>query len=137
MKWGVRRTKAQLGYQDKPKKKKVSLSAKMTKQKKLRERQKKAAQKAEVQKKRQTILSSPTQLYKHRNEFTKEEIDDAIKRFDVEKKLRDLSSNELNIGKRYLDTLIGYGQSGLKAYDTVAKTYNTFSKDKKLPVSGG
>lgn len=84
-----------------------------------------------IQKRREDILKSPTKLYKHRNEFTKQEIDDAMKRFEWEQKLSNYSANELNAGKKYVDSLLGYADTGIRAYNTYAKLYNTFNKGGK------
>lgn len=127
MKWGVRRTRAQLGYPDsKPKKKtaKVSKSVK----KKQTARLKATKEKERNQNRREEILRSPSKLYKHRNEFTKQEIDDALKRFEWERRLSSYSADEINAGKRYVDTLLGYADTGIRAYNTYAKVYNTFNK---------
>lgn len=55
---------------------------------------------------RKEILSSPTKLYKHRNEFTEKEIRDAINKFKWEKELRDLSQNEVSKGQKFIDRVI-------------------------------
>lgn len=60
-----------------------------------------------------------------------------MKRFEWEKKLKDYSANEMNAGKRYVDSLLGYADTGIKAYNTYAKVYNTFNRSgKRLKTIG-
>lgn len=157
MRWGIRRTPEQLGHRNRSssddKTKKLQKTAKQLTRAKGRaeraerralHRAKKAQVKSEKAAKiaakremarREEILSSPTKLYKHRKEFSQKEIDDAIRQFQWERTLRDLSRNEMSTAKTYLDTAIGYAESGIKAYNTAAKIYNTFNPDsKRLPV---
>lgn len=129
-KWGVRRTRSQLGYpESKPraKKEKSPRSAK----KKQAARLKAASERVKRQNAREEILRSPTKLYKHRNEFTRQEIDDAMRRFEWERRLNEFSNYEINAGKRYVDTLLGYADTGIRAYNTYAKVYNAFNKSGK------
>lgn len=135
MKWGVRRSKEQLGYKRIRKRQRESSNfrknKKKTKTKAFRDKEK-------TQKRREEILKSPSKLYKHRNEFTKQEIDDAIRRYEWERRLSDFSTYELNAGKRYVDTMLGYADTGIKAYNTAAKVYNTVNRSgKRLPLVGG
>lgn len=146
MKWGVRRTPEQLGYKPKPKKTKVTPEEKQ--KKKLTKRQQKEAlknfrAKSKFEKEREQILRSPSKLYKNRDKFTKEEIDAAMRRFKWEQELRNMSKSDMNRGKEYLDMILGYTESGMKAYNTVARLYNTFggaeekNKMKLIPSAGG
>lgn len=135
-KWGVRRSRAQLGYPDSKSKTKKQSGPRSSK-KKQTARLKAAKDREKRQKTREEILRSPTKLYKHRNEFTKQEIDDALKRFEWERRLQSFSADEINAGKRYADTLLGYADTGIKAYNTYAKVYNTFNKsEKKMKTIG-
>lgn len=54
-----------------------------------------------------------------------------MKRFEWERKLNDFSTYEMNAGKRYIDTLLGYADTGIKAYNTYAKVHNTFNPSGK------
>lgn len=146
MKWGIRRTPEQLGYKPKPKKPKVTPEEKQ--KKKLTKRQQKEAlktykAKTKFEKEREQVLRSPSKLYKNRDKFTKEEIDAAMRRFKWEQELRNMSKSDMNRGKEYLDMILGYTESGMKAYNTVARLYNTFGgveekdKMKMIPGVGG
>lgn len=110
MKWGVRkdRTKG-------TSKKSSLIGKKKTKEEKDAEEKSRVAKAKE--KRRQEILRSPTQLYKHRNEFTQEEIDSAMKRMKWERELRQLSRDEMSRGKTYVDVFIGYGKTMSEAYN--------------------
>lgn len=128
MKWGVRRTPVQLGH-DVNKKKKSSTS----KEEKLSKKQ--AKLKAKQEQLRKKALKSPTLLYKNRDLFTKEEIDTAMRKFRMERDLRDLSRSEKAIGRDYVNNMIDNVNTGVKAYNTAAILYNSLSKnDRKLPV---
>lgn len=129
-KWGIRRTPEQLGYK-KSIKKRESRAAKVSERQKKKEEklQKKLdAKKKRLEKEREEILRSPSKLYKNRDKFTKEEIDAAMKRFKWEKELRELSKSELSAGKEYVNTILDYADTGMRAYNTAAKLYNTFGK---------
>lgn len=123
-KWGVRRSKAELGYPESSSKK--IISQKRSKQKrKLKDFSKN--NKERLKNKREEILKSPTKLYKYRDQFTEQEIKDAVKRFETNKKLSELSNYEMNTGKRYVDTFLGYADTGIKVY----KTFNKIDKIRK------
>lgn len=94
---------------------------------------------AKKEKKRQEILRSPTKLYKHRNEFTYDEIKKAMERFEWEKKLNEYSKNEMNRGADFIKTLNTYANNGINLYNTAARIVNTVSDDaeiNKLPFIG-
>ena len=86
---------------------------KLNKQKKANKKYKKAY--------RAKILSNPTKLYKHRNEFNEDEIRKAMKTFHMDEELRNLSSNKK---RSRLDTpkrLIAYGTTAIAAYGVAKK----------------
>lgn len=120
MKWGVRRTKAELGYPESSPRKKTPLNSKKKQQhKKLRELSK--IEQERIKNKRKEILNSPSKLYKYRDQFTEQEIKDAIKRFETNKRLSELSNYEVNAGKRYVENVVGYVETGIKVYNTLTK----------------
>lgn len=103
------------------------------KKKKAAQRSEREAQNIERKKKREikrkeNILRNPTKLYKHRYEFTQDEINDAIKRFEWEAKLNELSVKQLQRGKNYLDTAFNTVNSGINLYNAAARIANTFNK---------
>ena len=81
---------------------------------------KKAIKKSKKQE-RKKILSDPIKLYKHRKEFSEDEIRKAMKTFHMDEELRNLSSNKK---KSRLDTpkrLIAYGTTAIAAYGVAKK----------------
>lgn len=140
MRWGVRksREKAKSVFQSKIseyRKKKLQKKRVKTLAKARKTRianMKKAKRAAE---RRAKILKNPTKLLRNRDEFTRSEIEDALRGFDMERRLRELSYSQLEAPKRYLDTIFTTMNSGANAYNTVARYYNTFvaDKDKKIP----
>lgn len=112
-KWGVRRSRAELGYPES--------SSKKTKKVSLKKKKIKRSSKIDHERlnnKRKEILNSPRKLYKYRDQFTEKEISDAIKRFETNKKLSELSNYEINTAKRYIDAAGGYLDSAYKIYKT-------------------
>lgn len=95
---------------------------------------KKAVDAKKAAQRRAKILKSPTKLLKNKDQFTREEINDAIKDFEMTKRLRELSASELSAGKEYLDVLWKTVNSGSMAYNQAARIYNSFAdKENKLP----
>lgn len=95
---------------------------------------------AEEQKRREQILRDPKQLYKYRNQFTREEIDEAMKTFEWEKRLRSYvtDKNESSVkameqGKRIVQAATGVISGGIGAYNQTARIVNTFKDGKKVP----
>lgn len=130
MKWGIRRTPEQLGHVVNKVKKKVA-----SVQKKSAAKKKKAAQKKRKAE-REAILRSPTKLYKHRFDFTAQEINDAMKRFEWEKKLKDYSKNNLDRGADYINSILKYANTGINLYNASARVYNTFGEGRVPYIEG-
>lgn len=148
--WGVRKERKTSGT--KRKKRIFSEKAKARRQKRAKDRvarakaraekeqqeaQKKAAKQAAAkEKKRKAILNNPTKLYKHRREFTADEIQAAMKQFEWEKKLADFSKSDLNNGAEFIKTMVNYTANGIKLYNNAAKIANAFNSDStsKLPI---
>ncbi len=160
--WGIIRTPEQLGHRTSSKRKtakkrkvlnllkrraKSSGTAESSekkaaqKQAKISEKARKKAEKKALKDvaRREKILKSPTLLYKHRNEFSPDEIKKAMGNIKMEQELQQLSMNQLSKGQAYLETAVKYANSGIKAYNNVAKVYNAFAGEnrKELPVIGG
>lgn len=131
MKWGVRRSPEELGHRTSTKKRAVS-NVEKAKAKLAKKKAKAAAQaarkKAAEEKRRRAILDDPGKLYKHRKEFSKEEIDQAIKQFEWEKKLNQLSLDKISIGQQKAAKALGILTTTLGAYDQVARVVNTITK---------
>lgn len=106
------------------------LDAAREKAKKKREdakKKKEAAAKKELERKAK-ILSNPTQLYKHRKEFTYDEINKAMKTFEWEKKLNQYSQDQLKRGADYINTLNTYANNGINLYNSAARIVNALKK---------
>lgn len=133
MKWGVRKQK----YYEKK-----ARSSSGSKSKKYAE---KAAKQARANKKykkayRAQILSDPTKLYKHRKDFSKEEIDKAMSNFNREQKLRGYSrdkksynsqNNKISKGLAIAGTIVGTAElakRGKEVTDYFLRIYKKGSK---------
>lgn len=64
------------------------------------------------------ILSSPRLLYRHRNEFTKQEIDEAIKKIQWERQLKQLSDSQVSKGERFIDGYVKWTAKTSKVINT-------------------
>lgn len=89
----------------------------------------KSAAKAKAQ--HEKNLRTASSLYKHRNEYTQDEINNALKKFEWEKKLRDYSKSELDAGKKYLDAAFNYTNSAINLYNNAARVVNSFNLSDK------
>ena len=99
---------------------------------------------AKAEKRKETLdklATSPTALYKNRSAYTTQELKDALDRINTEQKLHEMSMKELNRGKEVLDTIIGYGQTAVKAYSTASQLKKNmdslFGKKKDDDSDGG
>lgn len=125
------------------KKQKAAEKAAKEKQKTMKRQameQKKSTKKAEQERKAQEkferdkkeILKDPAKVYKNFDRLTTDEINNALKRFDLQKKLSDADKNKMERGANYLQTLVKYSSSGIALYNNVARTANAFT-DMELP----
>lgn len=136
MKWGVRRSPEELGHPKASSKKKTSNAEKAKKKaakKKARKEKIEQLKKTVQEKRRRDILNDPSKLYKHRREFSQDEIDKALKQFEWERKLQDLSTARIETGRKKTQAALGILTSTLATYDQVARVVNTFNKDFRLP----
>lgn len=122
------------------KKKRLEVKNKKLKEKLEKKRKEDEAKKAAEEKnraaQREKILRNPKLLYKHRSQFTDQEIKDALKHFDVEKQLRNVSKNEMRRGKEIADIILDYADTSIRAYNTGARVLNSIfikDSDSKLP----
>lgn len=83
------------------------------------------------------IKSDPSLLYKHRKEFTREEIDEAMKTFEWEKKLRGYSLSKMDDGAEFVNKLVKTGGNLIAAYNTAARVYNTVNPEDRVPYVEG
>lgn len=94
--------------------------------------QKEVAAAAERRKK---ILQNPAELRKHLDEFSEQEVADAIKKLDTSRKLADISKADIQRAEAYFSSIANILGASVRGYNSVAAIMNTFIKDanKKLP----
>lgn len=147
MKWGVRKQRKTSGTKRKKRtfsekaqarraqraKNKVA-RAKARSEKKVAEAKAKSEKaSAKKEKQRKAILSNPTKLYKHRREFTPQEIQDAMKQFEWERRLSEYSKADLKNGADYINTMFQYVNNATNLYNAAARIANSVS-DSNLPI---
>lgn len=155
MKWGVRRTPAQLGYKPTEGRKTTSsrsnklLSLKRKKQTSSSKVEKKDNDKPEdIEAKKQRILKSRSakELYKNADLFSTQELQSAYNRLQLERNIASLSQKEVSKGEQFVNNYVKWGRKvndmsdvSIKAYNNVAKVYNAFSsngQNNPLPLVG-
>ena len=84
---------------------------------------------------RKKILENPAELRKHLDEFSEQEVADAIKKFDTTRKLADISKADIQRAEAYFNSIANILGASVRGYNSVASIMNTFIKDtnKKLP----
>ena len=117
-----RRKAAKAEKAEAKKRKKKGQMLQKAKKAKAKEREREEKQKRAREKLLQKYMENPIKLYKHRDKFTKEELNKANERFEAEKKLYQLSTTYMNRGKAFVDVLLGYGETAFKVYNL----YNKF-----------
>ena len=80
---------------------------------------------------REKILRNPTKLYKHRNDFSQDEINAALKRFAWEKQLSDYSMAQLERGQKYLTAAFDTMNASINIYNSAARIANGFNPNEK------
>ena len=153
MRWGVRRTPAQLGHKTLPKKKKTqSLSERLTAKKKLKAKQKAAenARKAkqtkeeyEAEKKKAIESGTAADVLKFKGKLTNQELSSAVNRLNMESQLSQLNSKTVKTGMdkvesvaNKIDRMRGAAEKGISAWNTIAKIHNSLSPN-DLPTLDG
>lgn len=84
---------------------------------------------------RKKILQNPAELRKHLDEFSEQEVADAIKRLDTSRKLADISKADIQRAEAYFNSIANILGASVRGYNSVATIMNTFIKDanKKMP----
>lgn len=82
-------------------------------------------------KRREEILRNPSKLYKHRREFTQDEINAAIRTFEWEKKLSDLSAARRKAGEEQIKSMVNYSINAINLYNQAARVANSFNLTEK------
>lgn len=94
-------------------------------------------EKERFEKEKQKILKSPKETYKYRNQFTNEELQAAIKRFEFEQKINSLSESQMKSGLNYVNTALNYAEAGIRGWNMVARVANGLSSSQlDLPYIG-
>ena len=153
MKWGVRRTPAQLGHKPSTtKKKKLSLVDRFEAKKKLRAKQK-AAEKAreakktkeeyEAEKKKAIESGTAADVLKFKGKLTNQELNTAVNRLNMESQLVQLNARTIKTGMDKTEQLMNnvgrmkdMAEKGISAWNTFAKVHNSLSPN-DLPVIDG
>lgn len=99
-----------------------------SKPKKLSRKERKLKEKEE--KRRQEILRNPTELQKHQYEFTTEEVEKALKRFDLDRQLSQSSREQLDRANKWIGVALNYADTAYRTYSTINKFANI---GKELP----
>ena len=153
MKWGVRRTPAQLGHKpSSTKKKKLSLVDRFEAKKKLRAKQK-AAEKAreakktqeeyEAEKKKAIESGTAADVLKFKGKLTNQELNTAVNRLNMESQLAQLNARTIKTGidktEQFMNNvgrMKDMAEKGISAWNTFAKVHNSLSPN-DLPVIDG
>lgn len=152
MKWGQRRYQDKNGkltsagrkrYGSNPIKKfttKIKRKKALEKARKTREENRKKAE--ELKKNKAEWVKDPSKLKEHMDEFSNEELTEAITRLNLQKSIADLNYAKLERGKKYVDLVGGIAKdaaavAGMAA--TMKRTWDTFnpSDDTKDKKNGG
>lgn len=112
-----------------------SRSEKREARKRAKETKRTQKEVAAAAERRKKILENPEELRKHLDEFSEQEVADAIKKFDTSRKLADISKADLQRAEAYFNSIANILGASVRGYNSVATIMNTFIKDanKKIP----
>lgn len=136
MRWGVRRSREELGYKTSGTKRKKSWGIF---RKKDSSKGNKVEETESVEAKKERILKSRSaaSLYKHADLFTTNELRSAYDRLALERNIQQLIPKQVNKGKKIADETIDWSKkigdlsdNGIRIYNNLARIYNTTQKDK-------
>lgn len=163
MRWGVRRTPAQLGHKPAKKKKQSSLgdsvregakriNASFKKMKKRRIQQKnaerareakKTKEEYEAEKKKAIESGTAADVLKFKGKLTNQELNAAVNRLNMESQLSQLNAKTIKTGMDKAENVMNnigrmkdMAEKGISAWNTFAKIHNSLSPD-DLPVIDG
>lgn len=138
MKWGVRRTPAQLGHTIKQRKLKKKRAASLEKARQARK------EKAEFEVNKDKVLKTgtATEVLKYKGKLTNQELQSAFTRINLEQQLSSISARETKSAMDKVSSVMNKvekattaAEKGIKAYNTVAKVSNSVGKT-NLPTIG-
>lgn len=119
MRWGIRKDRSA-----------SSSLRKKYRQHKLNKKRKKSLEKArKAKRRRQEYLKDPVKLYRHRDEFSTEEIRNALDRLNTEQKLHEASIAKLQRGAKYVETLAKYSTPTKTLMQDVSTMYKLATVD--------
>lgn len=103
-------------------------AAKLKAAKKEANEQRKAEKELEKKEaERKKILGDPKKLYAHRDEFTYDEIKQAMDKFKWEDELRKYSSDRIKSGSDFVQNMANGLENGIKLYNQAARIVNTLN----------
>ena len=138
MKWGVRRTAAQLGHQIKQRKVKKQRAAALEKARQAKR------EKADFEANKDRVLKSgtATEVLKYKGKLTNQELQTALTRINLEQQLSSISAREVKSGMDKVTSAMNKvekatqaANKAINAYNTVAKVSNSVGKT-NLPTIG-
>lgn len=133
MKWGIRKQRQSSGS-NKRKSRASIRKAERAKKEKEKQRIQAAKEAARKERRRKDILNNPTKLYKHRNEFTYDEIKEAMKKFDWEKQLSNYSKDQVTRGAKFVGDLFTLTNNTINLYNAAARIANSVGDANPLPI---
>lgn len=94
-------------------------------------KEKEAAEKARVRN-----LRDPRKLREHQYEYSADEVNEALKRFEWDKKLYEFDTAKMQRGAEYMQTFLKYATSAVGIYNVGANIYNSIQnrEDAVLPL---
>lgn len=78
---------------------------------------------------RDKILRNPKLLKKYQYHFSDEEVFNALRRFDYDSRLANVQLAKIERGRRAVENLSGFAKSSINTYNSLARTYNSFTND--------
>lgn len=140
-KWGIRRTRDQLGYKDRPRKRRTAkmallrLKRRLERAKKNRQEKQKANEakrqariQAQAKQKREEILKNPRALNRYKKQFTRQELEEAAKRFEAEKKIAIAAADSIAGPRRWLDEGSKYINVAANIMQNMERAMNAYEK---------
>lgn len=127
-KWGVMHGPPYPVNRDSSGKPKITTVIKSRLKKRAEERQEKRHENDKKQ-----VIDKPTTLYKNRNKFSDEELEQIVNRINLEAKIKDINESEMERGLRnfdrvqkFLQTSENAGKNLMNIYDLAANVHNAF-----------
>ena len=115
MRWGVRKDRSSSG---------------ILKRKSKRSTEDKKEETLEERRSRLLKSTNASEIYKHRDILTTQEIKERIDRIDTERRLRDISEKSKKTGMDYINTALKYGNKANEIYEFMNKPIMKAAKKK-------